>query len=164
MLPYIEQNNIFNAYNFSRVFASVSNVDSRGDPGQRVHLPVGPAVHPRAAGQFVPYVHNSYATNRGRNENIGFNWGNTAPPDPTAPYYLNCNGDPGDGMFGWQCAFKIASVTDGLSNTFLFGEVSRFIDEPPSPFSIGNITIEFQDDYSTNGRSPDLRRVRHPAG
>ena len=79
---------------------------------------------------FVPYVQNSYATNRGRNENIAFAWGNTAPPDPTAPYYQNCNGDPGDGMFGWQCAFKVANVTDGLSNTFLFGEVSRFVDEP----------------------------------
>ena len=54
---------------------------------------------------YVPYVHNSYATSRGRNENIGFNWGNAAPPDPTAPYYQNCNGDPGDGLFGWQCAF-----------------------------------------------------------
>src|SRR5262249_46402196 len=33
-------------------------------------------------------------------------------------------------------------------------EVSRFIDEPPSPYSIGNITIEFQDDYSPNGGHP----------
>ena len=35
-------------------------------------------------------------------------------------------------------------MTDGLSNTFLFGEVSRFIDEPPSPYSIGNITSSFR--------------------
>jgi hypothetical protein len=103
---------------------------------------------------FIPYVHNSYATNRGRNENINVTWGNVSPPDPTAPYYQNCNGDPGDGMFGWQSAFKIANVTDGLSNTFLFGEVSRFIDEPDSPFSIGNITIEFQDDFSTKVGRP----------
>jgi prepilin-type processing-associated H-X9-DG protein len=103
---------------------------------------------------FVPYVHNSYATNRGRNENIGVNWANTVAPDPTAPYYRNCNGDPGDGLFGWQSAFKVASVTDGLSNTFMFGEVSRFIDEPASPFSIGNVTIEFFDDYSSNVGHP----------
>jgi len=45
-------------------------------------------------------------------------------------------------------------VTDGLSNTFLFGEVSRFVDEPASPFSIGNVTIEFQDDYSPNVGHP----------
>src|SRR5262249_43919941 len=42
----------------------------------------------------------------------------------------------------------IAEVTDGVSNTYLFGEVSRFVDEPPSFFPIGNVTIEFQDDYS----------------
>ena len=96
----------------------------------------------------------SYATSRGRNENIGFNWANTAPPDKTAPYYNNCNGDPGDGMFGWQCAFTMASVLDGTSNTFLLGEVSRFINEPPGPFSIGNIAIEFQDAFSTNVGRP----------
>ena len=45
-------------------------------------------------------------------------------------------------------------MTDGLSNTFLFGEVSRFVDEPASPFSIGNITVEFQDDYTTNVGHP----------
>ena len=57
-------------------------------------------------------------------------------------------------MFGWQCAFPIAAVIDGTSNTFLFGEVSRFVDEPASPFSIGNVTIEFQDDYSVNVGHP----------
>ena len=81
-------------------------------------------------------------------------WANTAPPDPTAPYYNNCNGDPGDGMFGWQSSVRIAQVTDGTSNTFFFGEVSRFIDEPASPFSVGNIAIWFIDDYSGKGAIP----------
>jgi prepilin-type processing-associated H-X9-DG protein len=102
----------------------------------------------------IQYVHNSYAMSRGRNENILVNWGNVTPPDPTAPYYQNCNGDPGDGLFGWQCAFRISAITDGTSNTFAFGEVSRFVDEPASPFSIGNIVMEFQDDYSPNGAHP----------
>jgi len=146
ILPYIEANNISNAYNFSRVFVSVSNITVEQTQLAAFNCP-SDLPFTQEPPQFVPYVHNSYATSRGRNENILVNWGNVAPPDPTAPYYLNCNGDPGDGMFGWQSAFKIASVTDGLSNTFLFGEVSRFIDEPASPFSIGNITYEFQDDY-----------------
>jgi prepilin-type N-terminal cleavage/methylation domain-containing protein/prepilin-type processing-associated H-X9-DG protein len=153
MLPYIENVNIYNSYNFSRVFASVANTTVEAT---QVSAFICPSDMPftQEPAQDVPYVQNSYATNRGRNENIGVNWGNTTPPDPTAPYYQNCNGDPGDGMFGWQCAFRVSAVTDGLSNTFLFGEVSRFIDEPPSPFSIGNVTIEFQDDYSPNVGHP----------
>jgi prepilin-type N-terminal cleavage/methylation domain-containing protein/prepilin-type processing-associated H-X9-DG protein len=148
MLPYIEANNIFNSYNFSQNFATFGNVTAEMT---QVSAFVCPSDLPFTAPppEDVQYVHNSYATNRGRNENIGLNWSNVTAPDPTAPYFQNCNGDPGDGMFGWQQAFRIASVTDGLSNTFLFGEVSRFTDEPPSPYSIGNITIEFQDDYST---------------
>jgi prepilin-type N-terminal cleavage/methylation domain-containing protein/prepilin-type processing-associated H-X9-DG protein len=153
MLPYIESNTIYNAYNFSRVFVSVSNITVEGTQLNVFNCP-SDLPFTQEPPQDVPYVHNSYATNRGRNENININWGNVAPPDPTAPYYQNCNGDPGDGLFGWQSAFKIAQVTDGLSNTFLFGEVSRFIDEPASPYSIGNITIEFQDDYSPNGGHP----------
>jgi prepilin-type N-terminal cleavage/methylation domain-containing protein/prepilin-type processing-associated H-X9-DG protein len=146
MLPYIESNNIYNAYNFSRVFVSISN-DTVEQTQLNVFTCPSDLPFTQEPPGFVPYVHNSYATNRGRNENIGFNWGNTAPPDPTAQYYQNCNGDPGDGMFGWQCAFRISQVTDGLSNTFLFGEVSRFLDEPASVYSIGNITIVFLDDY-----------------
>jgi prepilin-type N-terminal cleavage/methylation domain-containing protein/prepilin-type processing-associated H-X9-DG protein len=146
MLPYIESTTIYNAYNFSRVFVSVSNITVEGTQLNVFNCP-SDLPFTQEPPQDVPYVHNSYATNRGRNENININWGNVPPPDPTAPYYQNCNGDPGDGLFGWQSAFKFAQVTDGLSNTFLFGEVSRFIDEPASPYSIGNITIEFLDDY-----------------
>jgi prepilin-type N-terminal cleavage/methylation domain-containing protein/prepilin-type processing-associated H-X9-DG protein len=153
ILPYVEQNSIANGYNFSRVFVSVSNVTVQGTQLNAFNCPSDLPFTQEPAG-YIPYVQNSYATNRGRNENIGWNWSNTAPPDPTAPYYTNCNGDPGDGMFGWQSAFKIANVTDGLSNTFLFGEVSRFVDEPPSIFSVGNVTVEFTDDYSDQAGHP----------
>ena len=160
ILPFLEATNDFNAYNFSRVFVSPSNITVEAT---QLSVYVCPTDLPftQEPPDFVPYVHNSYATNRGRNENILVNWANVGgffvAPDPTAPYYQNCNGDPGDGMFGWQCAFRVANVTDGLSNTFLFGEVSRFIDEPPSPFSIGNITMEFTDDYT-----PNAPFVNHP--
>jgi prepilin-type processing-associated H-X9-DG protein len=153
MLPYIESATMYNAYNFSRVLISSSNITVEGVQVNAFTCPSEPPFT-QLPPEFIPYVHNAYATNRGRNENILVNWGNVAPPDPTAPYYQNCNGDPGDGMFGWQAAFKISQVTDGLSNTFLFGEVSRLPDQPASPNSIGNITFEFQDDYTTKASRP----------
>jgi len=155
MLPYIEQGADYNSYNFSRVFASVSNTTSEMTQIKAFLCPSDQPFTQEPAG-FVPYVQNSYATSRGRFENIGVNWANTAPPDKTAPYYTNCNYGGGDGMFDFQYAVRIAEVLDGTSNTFAFGEVSRFIDEPASPFSIGNVTIEFCDDY------PGGCNVGHP--
>jgi len=151
-MPFIESGAQFNSYNLVQAFASVVNTTANYT---QVNAFVCPSDLDFTQGP-VPYVHVSYATSRGRNENIELCWANTAPPDPTAPYYQNCNGDPGDGMFGYQVSFRIAQVTDGLSNTFLFGEVSRFKDEPASsiPFSIGNLAIWFPDDYSGKGAVP----------
>jgi prepilin-type processing-associated H-X9-DG protein len=99
---------------------------------------------------------------RGRNENIGINWGNVQPPDPTAPYVQNCNGDPGDGMFGYEHAFKIAEVTDGLSNTFLIGEATRYVGQPTSVQNVVNISWEFIDDFSPGDGMNGLPIVLHP--
>jgi len=147
MLPYIEGNPQFNSVNFSRSYGSVSNVTATKT---QLNAFVCPSDLPftQMPDGYVQYIHSSYATNRGQNENIGVNWGNTAPPDPTAPYYNNCNGDPGDGMFGWEVAIRVAQVTDGTSNTLLFGETSRFIGEPASPFAIGSLTIIFGDAFT----------------
>ena len=153
IMPFIESGRKFNSYNLTRVFASVANTTSNYTQVNSFVCP-SDGEFTQEPSIYVPYVHISYATSRGQNENIGFSWANSAAPDPTAPYYQNCNGDPGDGMFGWQASFKIAQVTDGLSNTFLFGEVSRFKDEPASAFSIGNIAIWFADDYSGKGAVP----------
>jgi prepilin-type N-terminal cleavage/methylation domain-containing protein/prepilin-type processing-associated H-X9-DG protein len=147
MLPFLEQSAGYNATNFSRVFSSVSNTTA-GSLQLGVFTCPSDLPWTQNPPADVQFVHNAYATNRGQNENIGINWANTSPPDPTAPYYKNCNGDPGDGMFGWDYAVRIAEVTDGQSNTLLFGEMGRFLDEPASPFSVGNITFEFADTYS----------------
>ncbi len=148
LLPFVEQAGSFNAFNFSRVYSSVSNVTATAAQVGIFNCPSDlPSI--QAPAGDVQFIHSSYGTSRGQNENIGINWSNTSPPDPTAPYYRNCNGDPGDGMFGWEYAVRAAEVTDGLSNTFLFGEMGRFLDEPPSSFSIASMTYELVDTYPT---------------
>ena len=78
-------------------------------------------------------------------ETIAVNWANTVAPDPTGQYFSTCNQGPGDGMFGTEATIKIQAVTDGLSTTFFFGEMSRFRNEPPgSNFYFSNITALWQ--------------------
>ena len=67
--------------------------------------------------------------NRGQQENIFYNWALNAYPDPSQPNYQHCNSARGDGAFGPDIAFAVSDFTDGMSNTFLFGEVSRFVQE-----------------------------------
>src|SRR5262249_9095409 len=149
------------SYNFSRVHASISNTTSELTQVAAYVCPSDSAWQQEPAG-FVPYIHGSYATNRGRNENIGVNWANTSPPDPTAPYAQNCNSDPGDGMLGSQFSFKIGDITDGTSNTFLFGEASRYVGQPTSVQNIVNIAWEFLDDFSPGDGANGLPTVAHP--
>jgi prepilin-type processing-associated H-X9-DG protein len=87
----------------------------------------------------------SYGTSRGLQETIGFNWANQTPPDPTGKYFSTCNFGGGDGMFGPEGSVKLSDVTDGLGNTFLVGEMSRFRNEPPgSNFYFNKITALWQ--------------------
>ena len=150
LLPFIEQTSGFNAYNFSRTYSSASNVTATSAQIGIFNCPSDLPWSQAPAGD-VQFIHSSYGMNRGQNENIAFNWANASPPDPTAPYYRNCNGDPGDGMFGWEYAARAAEVADGLSSTFLFGEMGRFLDEPPSSYSIASMTWELTDTYPAAG-------------
>ena len=85
---------------------------------------------------------------RGQQENIYFNWAVAAFPDPGQPYYQACNYGGGDGMFMPESVVKISNVTDGTSNTFLFGEMSRFKNEPAnSTFYFSNFVGRWANPY-----------------
>jgi prepilin-type N-terminal cleavage/methylation domain-containing protein/prepilin-type processing-associated H-X9-DG protein len=130
ILPYLEGSNLYNSYNLTRVYNSLaqntatmnrvasyicpSDTDASPPPTNDINTPQG-----------------SYAASGGTQEQFVFNWSvNINPPDPAGQYYNICNQVPGDGMFGAEYTWRVASVTDGTSNTLLFGETSRFRDEP----------------------------------
>jgi prepilin-type processing-associated H-X9-DG protein len=69
----------------------------------------------------------SYGQSRGRIENIYFNWYNNA--GVAVQYGNTCGYGGGDGMFMPEGVVKVAGVTDGTSNTLLFGEMTRFPNE-----------------------------------
>jgi prepilin-type processing-associated H-X9-DG protein len=80
---------------------------------------------------------------RGRDENIYFNWAENAWPDPAQPNPSSCNSAIGDGMFGADASIRVAQVTDGTSNTFFFGEMARWPNEPGGYLNQSNATAAF---------------------
>ena len=143
ILPFIEQTNAGNSYNFSRPYNSGSQVTAGYAKISAYICPSDSSPDPDAP-KFIAVTRNSYAMSRGRIENIAFNWAVSAYPDPNGQFYSTCNWGGGDGMFMPSSSVRIADVTDGTSNTFFFGEVSRFKNEAsPSEFNFGNFTGAF---------------------
>jgi prepilin-type N-terminal cleavage/methylation domain-containing protein/prepilin-type processing-associated H-X9-DG protein len=145
MMPYLEAGNAYNVWNFSRTYNSFSNSTASMILVPSYLCPSDTNAPKSDTTQFIGTSRNSYGTSRGQMENIYFNWAYTAPPDPTGQYYSTCNYGGGDGMFMPEGVVRIADVLDGTSNTFLFGEISRFREEPAgSYFNFGNVTGAFQ--------------------
>ncbi len=144
LLPYAEGGNSFNGYN---VILPYYFFDNETAISVRVSAFVCPTDTDASAavGDEITPSQGSYGASRGLQETIAFNWANTTPPDPTGQYFSTCNQGPGDGMFAAEATIRIQAVTDGLSHTFLFGEMSRFRNEPAgSNFYFSNITGIFQ--------------------
>ncbi len=141
ILPFMEGGNAYNAFNFNLV----GDMSGTSPPVVALYNPnftaaynqvnsyLCPSDTPAGADQltvnYTPRKQGSYAENRGRWENIAFNWALASYPDPGQPYYQNCNYGGGDGMFMPSSVVTVAGVTDGTSNTFLFGEMTRFPNE-----------------------------------
>jgi prepilin-type N-terminal cleavage/methylation domain-containing protein/prepilin-type processing-associated H-X9-DG protein len=128
ILPYMEGGNAYNSWNIVRVYNSVSNNTGSSAKLASYICPSDTIAAPDPNGDF-PAAQASYAASEGLQEQLVFSWANTTPPDPTGQYVQTCNQGPGDGVFGPDYAQKIANITDGLSNTFFFGETSRFVNE-----------------------------------
>jgi len=145
ILPFVEDGNVYNAYNIQRPYNSVVN---NTGVSTRVATYVCPSDTEASAAppEDITPSQSSYGTSRGLQETIAFSWATTTTlPDPKGQYPQTCNFGGGDGMFGPENAVKISAVTDGLSNTFLFGEMSRFRNEPGgSNFYFANIAGYWQ--------------------
>jgi len=143
VLPYIEGGAQYNAFNYSRTYRNFANSTAALTKVSSFICPSDGEASPSPEG-FVWTNQNSYAMSRGQQENLYFNWALVSFPDPAAPYYTTCNYGGGDGAFQPDGVVKIQAITDGTSNTFLFGEMSRFPNEPGgSHFNFGNIAGAF---------------------
>jgi type II secretory pathway pseudopilin PulG len=140
LLPYTDLGSQYNAYNLALPYYLIDNITAISIRVPTFICPTDTGASGTTGEEITP-AQGSYGASRGLQETIAVNWANTAPPDPTGKYFSTCNQGPGDGMFGTDATTKIRDVIDGLSSTFLFGEMSRFRNEPPgSNFYFSNIT------------------------
>jgi prepilin-type N-terminal cleavage/methylation domain-containing protein/prepilin-type processing-associated H-X9-DG protein len=151
ILPFLEQGVDFNAYNFSwpadmypktasagpNVTAGTQKIAGYVCPSDMPASPANPTQYTIAVNQ------GSYGMSRGRLENIYFNWVNNAG---VATMYASTGGwGGGDGMFMPEGVVRVSDVTDGTSNTFLFGEMSRFKQDGANAWMWSNLTAAWGD-------------------
>jgi prepilin-type N-terminal cleavage/methylation domain-containing protein len=152
VLPYVEQSAGYNAYNliwpaytWPSLYASQTPNGTAGTQkiGTFICPSDGPADYADPTYYYVPISQCSYGENRSTYENIIFNWINNA--GVAVQYGRTCGWGGGTGMFQPEGSVRIADVTDGTSNTFLFGEMSRFLGEPRSAWMFANAMDVWQD-------------------
>jgi len=167
VLPFLEGNAAYNSINFSRTVQSATNVTALGNKVGSWICPSDLPATPQASGLpglNGPYGQCSYGMSRGTQENIYTNWASTAWPDNSAPNPAHCNAALGNGMFGAEDIVRVAMVTDGTSNTTLFGEMSRFRTEVADLFNFYTFTACFTDPYSTTPKElfPETGAFTYP--
>ncbi len=151
MMPYLDQGPLYNQVNFNGTSSDPSNIglcgvqiptlrcptDAQNDPipfpATRSSSGVSPGwsfnqIYPLPAGNWTQ-AFSSYAANTGT---FTFGYSKLAPTTVLAQY---------NGVIYNDSAVKLAQITDGASNTFLFGEHSKnqlFILDPAFAVSDGS--------------------------
>jgi prepilin-type N-terminal cleavage/methylation domain-containing protein/prepilin-type processing-associated H-X9-DG protein len=145
VLPYMEQGSGYNAYNLIWPSDNSPTVAINGPNWtagvQKIASFICPsdgiAAYASPTNYYIPVSQNSYGGNRGTWETTIFNWVNGAG---VATQGANsCGWAMGNGMFGPEGSVRVADVTDGTSNTLLFGEMSQFPQDSGSAWMFGNV-------------------------
>ncbi len=137
ILPYLEATAQYNAINFN-----VSSFYGRNTTGYNAKVAAYlcpsdlPSTPNDVSKGLIPTTQGSYALNIGVSEVIFYGYYGAVQPGCEAISF-------GDGPFNKNYTYKFADVTDGLSNTILVGEMSRYKNEPSSPFQMWNIAGVF---------------------
>jgi prepilin-type N-terminal cleavage/methylation domain-containing protein/prepilin-type processing-associated H-X9-DG protein len=163
ILPYMEQVSVFNAINFSFPASSSGGGLYYGtDPGMVqstallsiVNSYNCPSDNMRQKGsgnawdQHEAYSASSYAASTGTWDVYHWWWG----------CCQGCGLAEGDGAFSFDKSYRISVFIDGLSNTFLVGEMSQFLNDPDQFFNFWTRSGHY------GNRSPLLPGVTRPQG
>ncbi len=141
ILPFVEGTSQANSINFSIIASELANTTAYTTSVSAFMCPSDTPKGPGAATDVNLRSQTSYGMSRGTQENIYTNWAVTSTPDKNAEKPDKCNAALGNGMFGAEDVVKISGVTDGTSNTTLFGETSRFRQDTTTFYNYWYFTV-----------------------
>ena len=134
IMPYLEQGNKYNALNFSHPAGFPPNTSVWENSVATFLCPTDTKADQSRTSFKITQI--SYAGVFGLTECIANNYG-------TGTNVMNaqlCGAIISEGVFGRNVSYSIANISDGLSNTLMVGETSRFREESPySRFNIANV-------------------------
>jgi prepilin-type N-terminal cleavage/methylation domain-containing protein/prepilin-type processing-associated H-X9-DG protein len=138
LLPYLEERNVYNQINFSQGVGSGSNVAVSQTPLTIYQCPSDPYQQPvpvydsNFSSPIATVAHANYVACNGWVECFNGASGNPQP-GPGADGLSGAYGAAGVGAFYRNSRTRVASVTDGMSNTIFVGERSG--DHSPSTWT-----------------------------
>jgi prepilin-type N-terminal cleavage/methylation domain-containing protein len=160
ILPFLEQTPTFNSINFAfgaigqqgTINAGAVNYTALstrlavyicpGDSGQV--SPLNKLINPVNGLTFNTYAQGSYAGVVGTVDIFRWSCGCPATSNDGVVCFGNSVELLPDGAFGYNRAFKISAFQDGLSNTLVIGEFTRFINDPDSIFDVWNTSLPIE--------------------
>jgi prepilin-type N-terminal cleavage/methylation domain-containing protein/prepilin-type processing-associated H-X9-DG protein len=160
MLPYMEQQTIYNSINFNlspgghAYYGLDAGAFNRTGMITKVNSFVCPSDSDQTPFPITTstngYSQSSYAGCAGTFDI--WHWYCGCPPSP--PYGGSCPSATavwivGDGLFMGNLAYRLQSITDGTSNTIAMGETSRFINDPDSEFNTWSRALYFGSSFSS---------------
>ncbi len=153
ILPFYEQQTIFNAVNFNLIISSPDNMTARSLKVTTMGCPSTGLDTDEIGVACWSRVRCNYAVNFGNSD-----FGQDSPyTDPLTGQTITFKGAP----FALGRSFGIIDVTDGTSNTMMWGEVISPTDSPgwDGPIAESQIAIggqSFEAIYPPNAKYPDL--------
>ena len=136
LLPYMEQAALANAYNYSIASYDLGNRTVLGTGISTLWCPSDPSVSQGAAassqsnfGTYISLTQTVYRNSYGVSMGI---WLNSLWTTPSGPLNSPANASAmsnilsnGNGAFAYQSSNRLASITDGTSNTIALGEIAN---------------------------------------
>jgi prepilin-type N-terminal cleavage/methylation domain-containing protein/prepilin-type processing-associated H-X9-DG protein len=154
ILPYMEQTQIYNAINFNLP----AYLDSGTYLGVVPGLAQSTAMLTRVASYFCPTDSDSIPPQVPAQANHGYgqtSYGINIGTANITNWCASFNGQtctsawPCNGLFGQDEVVRIKDVKDGVSNTILAGEWSRFLNDPDNPMNFWTVAGNFSSAIGT---------------
>ena len=158
VLPYVEQQPLYDSFRMDLPLSDPANRDARGMQLSLMQCPTDPNNRMKYAGapgreEGDNWARGNYAANGGRGYMLSTSWWDSRPDaicGPTSPGWK----DPEyRGVMGPNVSVSVAQIRDGTTNTILLGEVRAGVNQydPRGTWAMGNAGASALFGYGSKG-------------